>query len=198
MSKEARLEAMSSGLAPVSDGWFVVNVRDAAWLENEAFGARCIFEGDMRVLDERADLGVHRFPGTGLTLTVLAPGKASGLYHAESNQEDFLVLAGECILLIEDEARPLQAWDFVHCTPGTAHAFVGSGDYPCVILMIGARTSERTIVYPDSELARSHGAGAETETRSPAEAYVSVPPLEGRSTGPLGRAALVVSGGNVP
>jgi uncharacterized cupin superfamily protein len=173
MAEEARLEAVDSGLAPVSEGWFVVNVRDAAWLVNDAFGARCVFEGDTPVLRTRPELGVHRFADLGFTLAVVEPGRPSGLYHAESNQEDFLVLAGECVLLVEGEERPLKAWDFVHCPPGTAHAFVGAGDGPCVVFMAGGRTREKHTVYPASELARRHGAGVESETSSPAEAYAA-------------------------
>ena len=98
MIDEAHLEEVDSGLAPVTDGWFVVNVRDAAWLTNDAFGARCVFEGDRPVLRRRPDLPVHKFADVGFTLQVVQPGQPSGLYHAESNQEGFLVLAGECTL----------------------------------------------------------------------------------------------------
>jgi uncharacterized cupin superfamily protein len=175
MVEEARLEAVDSGLAPVAEGWFVVNVRDAAWLSNDAFGSACVFEGDVPVVRTRPDLPVQKFADVGFTLAVIAPGQPSGMYHAESNQEDFLVLAGECVLLIEGEERPLRAWDFVHCPPGTAHAFVGAGEGPCVIFMTGARTREKSIVYGDSELARRHGAGVEAETSSPAEAYARFP-----------------------
>jgi uncharacterized cupin superfamily protein len=175
MVELARLEEVGSGLAPVTEGWFVVNVRDAAWLTNEAFGARCVFEANGPVLRKRPDLEQQRFEQLGLTLAVVAPGKPSGLYHAESAQEDFLVLSGECLMLVEGEERRLRAWDFVHCPPGTAHVFVASGESPCVILMTGARTPGRTIVYPDSEGARRHGAGVEQETTSPAEAYASLP-----------------------
>ena len=177
MVEQARLEEVDSGLAPVSDGWFVVNVRDAAWLTNDAFGACCLFEGDAPVLRKRPDLPVHKFTDLGFSLTVVAPGQPSGMYHAETNQEDFLVLAGECVLLVEGEERPLEAWDFVHCPPGTEHGFVGAGDGPCVIFMTGARKGwpEKGIVYPRSELALGHGAGVETETTSPAEAYAPFP-----------------------
>jgi uncharacterized cupin superfamily protein len=175
MVDEARLEAVGSGLAPVSDGWFVVNVGESAWLRNDAFGGRCVFESSPRVLRERPDLEPRMFSQVGFTLAVLEPGKPSGMYHGESNQEDFLVLAGECLLVIEGEERPLRAWDFVHCPAGTEHVFVGGGDGPCVIFMTGARSSERTIVYPRSEVARARGAGVETETNSPAEAYAPLP-----------------------
>ena len=176
--RQAQLEDVGSGLAPVSDGWFVVNVRDAAWMTNEAFGARCVFEGGTPVLRRRPDLPVYRFPQLGFTLQVLAPGQPSGLYHAETNQEDFLVLAGDCLLLVEGEERPLRAWDFVHCPPGTAHAFVGAGEGLCVIFMTGARTREKDTVYPRSDVARRHGAGVETETRSLSDAYASLPHWE--------------------
>jgi uncharacterized cupin superfamily protein len=175
MVDEARLEEVGSGLAPVSEGWFVVNVRDAAWLTNEAFGARCVFEGDKPVLRNRPDLEGARFAQLGITLCVLEPGRPSGLYHAETNQEDFLVLAGECVVLVEDEEKPLRAWDFLHCPPGTAHAFVGAGDGPSVILMAGARTRKKEMIYPSSDRARAHVAGVENETSSPAEAYATLP-----------------------
>jgi uncharacterized cupin superfamily protein len=175
MVDEARLEAVDSGLAPVTDGWFVVSVREAAWLTNDAFGARCVFEGDRPVFRKRPDLDVQKFADLGVTLQVVQPGQPSGLYHGESNQENFLVLAGECLLLVEGEERRLRAWDFVHCPPGTEHVFVGAGDGPCVIFMTGGRTRERRTVYPASELARRHGAGVETETSSPSEAYASFP-----------------------
>jgi uncharacterized cupin superfamily protein len=165
--REARLEPNESGLAPGEDGWFVVNVRETAWLTNEHFGSTCVFEGTEA-----------HFSQLGISLHVLQPGQPNGLYHAESNQEDFLVLSGECLLLVEDEERTLRAWDFVHCPPNTEHIFVGAGDGPCVVLMTGRRDPERTIVYPASELARRHSAGVETETSSPAEAYASYPDFQ--------------------
>jgi uncharacterized cupin superfamily protein len=172
---KARLEDVGSGLAPVTPGWFVVNVSEAAWLLNEAFGRRCIFEADPRVLRARPEVPVQRFPELGLALAVLEPGRPSGLYHAESSQEDFLVLAGECLVVIEEDERRLTAWDFVHCPPGTAHVFVGVGDGPCVILMVGGRTGERSLLYPRSDVARRHGAGVGAETRSAADAYAAFP-----------------------
>ena len=119
MVEEAQLEDVGSGLAPVSPGWFVVNVTEAAWLRHDAFGGRCVFESNGRVLAERPDAEPQMFAEIGFTLAVLEPGKPTGMYHAESGQEDFLVLAGECLLLIEEQERPLRAWDFVHCPPGT-------------------------------------------------------------------------------
>src|SRR5919202_2844064 len=130
MVEEARLEQLDAGLTPVTEGWFVVNVRDGAWVTSEGLGSACTFEGD----------GTPPFAEIGFTLGVLQPGEPSGLYHAESNQEDFLVLAGECVRLVEGQERRLQAWDFVHCPAGTEHIFVGAGDGPCVIFMTGART----------------------------------------------------------
>ena len=168
---EARLEDVGSGLAPLSPGWFVVNVGEAAWLRHDAFGGRCVFESSGRVLAERADDEPQMFDQVGFTLAVLEPGEPTGMYHAESSQEDFLVLAGTCLLLVEEQERELRAWDFVHCPPGTRHAFVGTGDGPCVIFMAGGRTGVKRIAYPRSELALRHGAGVEQETSVPREAY---------------------------
>jgi uncharacterized cupin superfamily protein len=173
---EARLEDVGSGLAPVTPGWFVVNAGEAAWVRNDAFGSRCVFESSPRVLAERPGVEPQWFTETGFTLAVLEPGKPSGMYHAESAQEDFLVLAGTCLLVIEAQERTLRAWDFVHCPAGTSHVFVGAGDGPCVIFMTGARHVGDTIVYPRSEAARARGAGVETETAVPAEAYATFTP----------------------
>jgi uncharacterized cupin superfamily protein len=168
---EAQLEEVGSGLAPVSEGWFVVNAGEAAWLRHDAFGGRCVFESSGRVLAERPGIEPRHFSETGFTLAVLEPGKPSGMYHAESGQEDFFVLSGTCLLLIEEQERPLRAWDFVHCPGGTRHTFVGTGDEPCVIFMAGARREGRTIAYPRSDIARERNAGVETETHQPREAY---------------------------
>ena len=165
MVEEARLEQLDAGLTPVTEGWFVVNVRDAAWVTSESFCDACTFEGE----------GTPPFGEIGFTLGVLQPGKPSALYHRESNQEDFLVLAGECLLLIEGEERPLKAWDFVHCPPETEHSSSAPADGPCVIFMSGGRTGEKRITYPRSELALRHGAGVEKETSVPREAKAPFP-----------------------
>jgi uncharacterized cupin superfamily protein len=162
MIEEAKLERTEAGLVPAGDGWFVVNARDAAWWQVEGFGTSCSFEGE------------PEFPEYGINIQVLLPGEPNGMYHQESVQEDFLVVAGECLLLIEGEERPLQAWDFVHCPAGTEHIFVGAGSGPCVIVMVGSR-AEHTIFYPVSELALNRGAGVDKETPVPAEAYARFP-----------------------
>jgi uncharacterized cupin superfamily protein len=171
MVEKARLEDVGSGLAPVSPGWFVVNTAQAAWVRNDSFGGRCVFESSPRVLAERTGVEPQMFDQMGFTLAVLEPGKPNGMYHAESSQEDFLVLTGTCLLVIEEEERALRAWDFVHCPPGTRHAFVGTGEDPCVIFMTGARREGDTIVYPASKAAQAHGAGVQTETADPGDAY---------------------------
>jgi uncharacterized cupin superfamily protein len=176
---EARLEDFGSGLAPLDDGWFVVNVRDAAWMTNEAFGARCTFERSGPLVRRLPELGPLGFPQVGLTLAVLEPGRPSGLYHAETAQEAYLVLVGECLLLVEDDERALCAWDFVHLPPGTTHALVGS-DERCVVLMVGARPEGRGIHYPFAEVAQRHGASVERATDSPHEAYERCPDWEPR------------------
>jgi len=99
------------------------------------------------------------------------------MYHGEVTQEDFLILAGECLLLVEGEERLLKAWDFVHCPAWTEHVFVGAGSGPCAILMIGARAGgeDGHVRYPVAEVAQKHGAGVEQETTKPAEAYARFP-----------------------
>jgi uncharacterized cupin superfamily protein len=150
MVPEAPLRKTEAGLVPEGDGWFVLNAREALWREGD-FGAYTRFEGD------------ERFPQVGINIGVLEPGQPSCMYHREDNQEDFLVLQGECLLLIEGEERQLRAWDFVHCPAWTEHVFVGAGDGPCAILAVGARGSE-DIVYPRADVALRHGAGVDEDT----------------------------------
>lgn len=166
MIGEAKLEAAPSGLLPAGEGWFVVNVRDTAWMTNDRHGSGCRFENTNLP-----------FPEIGFNLRVLSPGQANGMYHRESHQEDFLVLSGKCRLLVEGRERELEAWDFVHCPPNTEHIFIGAGNRPCVILMAGSRDPDHDLFYPVSGLARRYSAGVETGTSSPPEAYADAGPF---------------------
>jgi uncharacterized cupin superfamily protein len=159
---EAQLERTEHGLVPAGEGWFVVNASDARWFESHGLGTYVPFEGENA-----------RFSQFGINIAVLRPGEPSCMYHAEGAQEDFLVLAGECLLIVEGEERPLRAWDFVHCPPETAHVFVGAGDGPCLLLGTGARIEGRSLVYPVDETALKHRAGVERQTSDGAEAYAA-------------------------
>jgi uncharacterized cupin superfamily protein len=162
---EARLADFGSGLTPVTPGWFVVNVHDAEWWFEEGRGGRCAFE------NEYGDPPVE-FAQLGVNVTVLGAGQKS-LYHAEANEEAFLVLSGECVLLVEGDERRLRRWDFFHAPPWTEHAFVGAGEEPCAILMVGARSAPG-VRYPVSELAARYGASVAEETTDWREAYATV------------------------
>ena len=140
-------------------GAYVVNARDVAWRGREGLGRWADLEGD------------RQFEQLGFQLVVVDPGVPVCMYHGESDQEDFLVVSGECVLVIEGEERHLEQWDFVHCPPMTEHVFVGAGDAPCVIVMVGSRKPDGAIVYPVNEVAAKHGASVDVETPDPAEAY---------------------------
>jgi uncharacterized cupin superfamily protein len=140
--------------------WFVVNVADAQAQEYEKSGSWVRFEDP----DER-------FPDFGINIHVLQPGQPNCKYHHEDQQEDFLVLAGECIAIVDDEEHRLRTWDFLHCPPGTPHVFIGAGDGPCAILMVGARKPDEEVQYPVSEVAAKYGASVSQPTDSPEEAY---------------------------
>jgi uncharacterized cupin superfamily protein len=167
MIPESRLEPVASGLTPVTPGWFVVNVADAAWVTNDEWSGVCIFESDEFVLQGRPDLTMYEKPGAGFTIRVMPPGNPAGGYHAESVQEDFLVVMGECILIVENQERQLRTWDFVHCPPMTAHTFVNTGSGPCVLVATGNRRDDLERIYPASELAARYGAGSAVETENP-------------------------------
>jgi uncharacterized cupin superfamily protein len=142
-----------------TEDWFVANVRELQWQENE-LGATCEF-----------DKHRERFDGFGINLTVLRPGQPMTMYHRESYQEGFLVLRGECLLIVEGREVPLRQWDYFHCPADVAHAIVGSGDGLSVLLAVGSRVGPDAILYPRDETALKHGAGVEHDTPEPKEAY---------------------------
>jgi uncharacterized cupin superfamily protein len=163
MVPESKLQPTDHGLVPTGEGWFVLNARDAPWWIRDGRGALCEFEGSGR--EDALD-----FNQLGINITRLAPGEPMAMYHWEAGQEAFLVLAGEALLVVEGEERPLRAWDFVHCPAGTAHTFVGAGEGPCAILMVGARKPDDAAVYRVDETAQRYGAGVDVETSSSQEA----------------------------
>ena len=113
----------------------------------------------------------------GINIQVLEPGDPMAMYHWEADQEDFLVVSGEALLIIEGEERPLRAWDFAHCPPNTKHTIVGAGDGPCVVVAVGAREHQEGPGwggYTVDEVALRHGAGVEQETNEPDEAYAPI------------------------
>ncbi len=163
--QEATSEETPYGRYITSDGWFVLNLEDALAVRNEEKG------GAAYALEPRD----APFADVGVNVRVLWPGDPNGLYHSEGVQEGFLVLSGECTLIVEEEERPLRQWDYFHCPADTRHVFVGAGVGPCAILMIGSRPEVETLRYPASELGASYGASAAKETDDPEEAYADWP-----------------------
>ncbi|MFH1851193.1 MAG: cupin domain-containing protein [Candidatus Neomarinimicrobiota bacterium] len=151
-------------------GWFVIHTAEAGWVRSERFGQVCDFEGETP------------FPQIGVNIHVIQPGQPNCFYHREAGQENFYVLSGKCILIIEEEERELRAGHFVHCPPGTTHVFVGAGDQPCAILMIGYRPEKKRIHYPVSAVAGKYGAAVEKATDSPREAYGQSPVFDQTGT----------------
>lgn len=151
------------GLVADGDGWYVINARESRWRDAGRFGHYCDFEGK------------RGFRQLGFNLSILQPGEAIGLYHLERAQEAFLVLSGECLLLVEGEERQLRAWDFFHSPGGTAHMILGAGGGPSVVLAVGGRGGRKGLVYLREALALAHGVGVERETTSPREAYAPFP-----------------------
>ncbi len=171
MVPESPLVSTEHGLVPKGQGWFVVNARETHWWERGGRGVLCEFEG-------AGFEGAADFCQLGVNLTILDPGEPMAMYHWEADQEDFLVLAGEALAIVEGEERPLRRWDFLHCPPGTNHVIIGAGDRPCLILAVGARDRSRGSdwgAYTVDETARRHGAGVERETSEANEAYARFP-----------------------
>jgi uncharacterized cupin superfamily protein len=121
-------EATVEDGVPVTGGWFVVNARDARWSHNEMRSV-CRFGGE----------GDAHFDDLGVSLYWLRHGQAMSMYHHEAGQEDFLVLQGSCLLVVEGHERKLQTWDLVHCPPRTPHTIVAGADESALVLAVGAR-----------------------------------------------------------
>lgn len=164
MVPEAPARTTKNGLVVDGDGWFVMNARESRWKDEGSLGSYCTFEGK------------RRFPGLGINISILEPGQALGRYHRESAQEGFLVVSGECLLIVEEQERRLVAWDFFHCPGGTAHIIVGVGQEPAIVVAVGARGRGvgGGLAYPVSSAAARQGASVDRETTSPAEAYATI------------------------
>jgi uncharacterized cupin superfamily protein len=171
MIPEAELRQSGHGLGPTGGGWYVLNMRDAEWRHADGRGAVCVVSDDFEGWRRDADqLGVNPF--------VLAPGEPMSMYHWEGDQEAFLVVFGEALLIVEGQERHLRAWDFVHCPPRTRHVLIGAGNGPCLVVAVGSREHDGqpgSIGFPADEVAKTHGASVEEDTSDGGVAYASVP-----------------------
>ena len=173
MVPEAKLEKTDHGIVPKGEGWFVLNMRDAVWKHADGRGAVCVVLDDFEGWRRAEQLGVNPF--------VLRPGEPMSMYHWETDQEAFLVVSGEAILIVEGEERQLRAWDFVHCPPNSKHVIVGAGSGPCVVIAVGAREHSEepdALGFPVDDVVKPYGASVDQETMDGGEAYASVPPRE--------------------
>jgi uncharacterized cupin superfamily protein len=159
--REARVVETEAGRRAEGEGWFVLNVADAAWQTMERGGTWTLLEPE--------DVPFGQF---GIGVHVLPPGESSGFYHWESDQEGFLVLSGACLVIVEGQERRLKRWDYFHCPPGTRHILVGAeGDEPCAMLMVGARTRGKLSRYPHDPVAAAHGVSVREDADYAREAY---------------------------
>jgi quercetin dioxygenase-like cupin family protein len=164
VTAEAPLRQSKNGLVTDGEGWFVVNARESRWKDGGPLGSYCTFEGK------------RRFPHFGINISVFGPGQAMGMYHRENGQEAFLVLAGECTLIVEGQERTLAQWDFFYCPPGTEHIIVTTHQQSAIVLAVGARGRGvgGGVTYTVDETAARYGASVDRETTSSAEAYAEI------------------------
>jgi uncharacterized cupin superfamily protein len=161
--REAELADTPTGKVAASEGWFVMNLAEAQWQATTGAGTWVSFEAD----------GVPNQIGAGAH--VLPPGETPGFYHLESDQEGFLVLTGECLLVVEGQERRMGPWDYFHCPPGTAHIMVGAGEAGCVLFMFGNRRPDERVEYLHDPAAARHGVQVTEPTDSPRQAYADRP-----------------------
>jgi uncharacterized cupin superfamily protein len=173
MVTEAKLAETETGLVPASTGWFVLNVRDARWFDKPGQGYGVPLTGNDEYEAETF------FPMLGMAIRVVRPGEPTTTYHWETETEDFLVLAGEGVLIVEGQERRLKQWDFVHCPPGARHAFSGAGDGPFVLLCASSRQFQKDGpwgYYCVDETAMRYNASSPEETQDGSIAYARFPP----------------------
>jgi uncharacterized cupin superfamily protein len=173
MVPEAELRQTDAGLVPASTGWFVMNAREARWFEKPGLGFSLPLTGHDEYEAETF------FPMLGMAIRVVSPGEPTTTYHWETEEEDFLVLAGEGLLIVEGEERPLRQWDFVHCPPETRHAFVGAGEGPCVLLCASSRQFQKDGPwgwYCADETAARYNASSPEDTQNGSVAYARFTP----------------------
>jgi mannose-6-phosphate isomerase-like protein (cupin superfamily) len=173
MVSESTTTKTEHGLVPRDDGWFVLSLRSAVWRHADGRGAVCVVHDDFENERRSHQLGINPF--------VLGPGEPMAMYHREADQEGFLVVAGEALLIVEGEERTLRAWDFVHCPPGTSHVIVGAGSGPSVIIAVSSRERSEepdALAFPADEVAARYGASVEQDTMDGGVAYAHVPPRE--------------------
>jgi uncharacterized cupin superfamily protein len=163
---EAQMQETAAGLVPAGEGWFVLNLAELAWATVPGGGTWCSFEAPSA-----------RSPLLGIGVHVLRPGEAPGMYHAESEQEGFLVLSGECVAIVEGQERRMGPWDYLHCPPGTGHITVGAGTEPCAILMVGTRSPDGATHYLVEPAAARYGLSVAEATDDAREAYAGRPPI---------------------
>ena len=151
----------------MAEGWTVRNLREMQWWDRGPRGKVALLNPDS--------------PQLGVNLFVLGPGEPMSMYHWEADEEDFLVLSGEALLIVNGEERPLQQWDFFHAPPHTAQVIIGAGSGPAVILAVGAREhqgGEGWGGYPLNEVAGKHDAASPVETNDGTVAYARFPARE--------------------
>ena len=175
MVPEAQLDDTDVGLVPASTGWFVLNARDARWFDKPGQGYSVPLTGNDEYEAETF------FPMLGMAIRVVNPGEPTGAYHWETEQEDFLVLSGEGLLIVEGQERVLKQWDFVHCPPETRHAFVGAGAGPLVLLCASSRQFQKDGpwgFYCADEIAARYNASSPEHTQDGELAYARFPPSQ--------------------
>jgi uncharacterized cupin superfamily protein len=173
MSRDGRKRTLADSIARVSERWYVRNLREAEWRHATGRGAVCVALDDFEGLKKDVQYGVNVF--------VLEPGEPMSMYHWEADQEAFIILSGEAVLVVEGEERPVRQWDFVHSPPQTKHVLVGAGSGPCVVFAVGSRDHDGepdSLGFPADAVAARHGASVEADTMDGGEAYARVPGRE--------------------
>ena len=165
---ETPLERGDSGLVPAGDGWFVLNVADADW-KTGVFGSYTTFEQQERgrSADVRAD-GDER----------LAPrARAAALpLPRRGDQEAFLVIKGDAVLIVEEQERQLRAWDLVHTPPWADHVIVGAGDGGLHVAAFGTRLGDVRCVTRAASLRSSTARVSSRRRPTPTSPTRDVPP----------------------
>lgn len=146
------------------------HLKDLPWVDVTYAGTQAKFG---QVKDLENTFGMRRF---GIDVQRLRPGDQNSPYHTHDEEDElFLVLEGNCKLLLDGTHYDLQQGDCVYTKPGQAHCFYNDGLEDCLLLVSGIHCGRWDATYltgnplMDDEVADEIRSFQETSERGPSE-----------------------------
>jgi uncharacterized cupin superfamily protein len=145
----------------------VPKITNSAWTEHEG-GPNSISgqnDGPYAEMILGDAVGLTQF---GAHLERLPPGSRSSHRHWHETEDELIYMISGELVLIEDEEILLQAGDAAGWKAGqpTAHCLENRSSKEAVMLIVGTRSEEGIVHYPDHDMVMYHGRQGRTFTRT--------------------------------